>query len=76
MTAPKPPRGPSATQRYTDWDEQTLDLAACITCKHKHNDGPTCDAFPDGIPNDVLDGRNPHTEPIEGDGGIVWEEAT
>ena len=75
MTAPKPPRGPSAVQRYTDWDDETLVVAACVTCKHKHAGKATCKAFPDGIPADVLDGRNHHTEPIEGDGGIVWEEA-
>lgn len=36
-------------------------------------DVPTCDAFPDGIPGDVLDGLNDHTKPIDGDRGIRYE---
>lgn len=32
-----------------------------------------CKAFPSGIPDAVLLGRNPHTEPIPGDGGFRFE---
>jgi len=35
----------------------------------------TCDAFPDGIPNDIAYGDNPHDKPVEGDGGIRYERA-
>jgi hypothetical protein len=33
----------------------------------------TCDAFPDGIPDDVLFGDRPHTKPIAGDNGLQYE---
>lgn len=38
-------------------------------------DDPTfvCRAFPTGIPEDVLAGRNDHTQPIDGDGGLRYE---
>jgi predicted SprT family Zn-dependent metalloprotease len=51
---------------------------ACSYCKHNlmfkaglfrlH-----CDAFPDGIPDDILYGKNKHTSPHPGDNGIMFE---
>lgn len=35
-----------------------------------------CLAFPDGIPDDILDGEFDHTDPHEGDGGIMYEPRT
>jgi hypothetical protein len=51
----------------------------CFVCRHlDHPDeleAPmTCSAFPDGIPLMVLDGDVDHTKPIDGDGGIQFEE--
>lgn len=35
---------------------------------------PFCVAFPDGIPDNVAWGDNPHTRPIDGDGGTRFEK--
>jgi hypothetical protein len=54
-------------------------------CKHfrgvKQADGTEatevnyCEAFPDGIPDEIAYGDNPHTEPYVGDRGIQFELA-
>jgi hypothetical protein len=47
----------------------------CLRCKHFNYNKPgmTCLAFPDGIPEDVIEGIVEHREPIEGDHGIRFE---
>lgn len=45
----------------------------CDDCKHQHEDGVSCDAFPDRIPNDILMGRYDHKKPYPGDHGIRFE---
>lgn len=60
---------------------------ACATCARLHAndvDDPgeqlTCDAFPDGIPDEILSGQNRHTTPFDGDNGLtylsIFESAT
>ena len=44
----------------------------CTFCIHYLGD-EKCKAFPDGIPNDVFCGYIQHTEPVEGDNGIIFE---
>ena len=34
-----------------------------------------CDAFPSGIPESILEGRNMHKKRIPGDNGLQFEEA-
>lgn len=55
----------------------------CTRCLHLHDqadafdteDGAwTCDAFPEGIPEGILFGEIDHTQPVEGDHGIQYEE--
>jgi len=39
------------------------------------NQIPVCEAFPDGIPDEIAYGDNPHTEPLENqDNDIVYKE--
>jgi len=33
----------------------------------------TCKAFPKRIPQEILDGKNLHLKPVEGDHGIQFE---
>lgn len=35
---------------------------------------PVCEAFPDGIPDEIAYGNNPHTQPFPGDNGIQFKE--
>jgi hypothetical protein len=43
-----------------------------MTCRFYHRQAPTlaCDAFPDGIPDDIIYSRVDHRQPGEGDRGI------
>lgn len=45
----------------------------CKFCKHFQPAELTCAAFPEGIPVEIATGKNFHTEPVEGDGGIQFE---
>lgn len=47
---------------------------ACSTCKHRSKTVPgICLAFPDGIPFEILSGKNDHSTPVNGDHGIRYE---
>lgn len=49
----------------------------CMECGRFHRDrkemGLTCDAFPDGIPDEIIMGDSDHKEPVEGDHGLQFE---
>ena len=47
----------------------------CDLCKHRHpgTHPPTCDAFPERIPNDIRLMWADHRAPYPGDGGIRFE---
>lgn len=45
----------------------------CEYCLHKQR-GLTCDAFPEGIPDELIQ-RGEHKTPYKGDGGIRFEQA-
>ena len=55
----------------TDFDD--VIFAQCNSCDHYHNNGETCEAFPDGIPLDIISNEIDHREPVQGDNGIRWE---
>lgn len=51
---------------------------ACFACVHFHGWGalgPTCDAFPKQVPDDIYFGQVDHRQPFPGDHGIRWEPA-
>ena len=44
----------------------------CAICKHSTTQ-LRCDAYPKGVPDDILDGGFDHTKPFPGDNGIRFE---
>jgi hypothetical protein len=53
-------------------------VSLCTKCKHFHNqrlDANVCDAFPGGIPLDIIFMEFKHIAPYEGDHGIQFEPA-
>lgn len=51
----------------------------CLFCKRyreamKFGDPDTCDAFPQGIPEEILLGGFDHRKPFKGDGGVRFEQ--
>lgn len=50
----------------------TLPAPQCYSCVHFHGDS-VCNAFPEGIPEDILYSRHDHREPYPGDDGILFE---
>ena len=57
-----------------EWVNPLGALAPCNGCKH-YLKAYTCNAFPDGIPQVILDGTNRHTKPYPGDHDIQFEPA-
>ena len=48
----------------------------CFTCKHfRPFEGGGCDAFPDGIPDEITSGENEHSKPLPGQGNDIMFEA-
>lgn len=67
---------PSQAQRSTDLMSGPYKVPLCVVCRHL---GPfregrfTCGAFPEGIPEPIMDGRIDHRRPFAGDNGIRFE---
>ena len=51
----------------------TTQCADCANFDRETRTENVCLAFPDGIPEDILDGTFDHTQPHEGDNGIQYE---
>lgn len=48
----------------------------CVTCRFWHranHEAFTCDAYPDGIPEEIIQSEHDHHEPFRGDGGIQYK---
>jgi hypothetical protein len=49
----------------------------CFSCRHfrpVEDDKPySCDAFPEAIPDQIIDGQHDHLKPYAGDHGIRYE---
>lgn len=53
-------------------DREDIDPIICNHCKHRRK-GITCDAFPNGIPIEIIRSGE-HFLPVLGDNGVVFEE--
>jgi hypothetical protein len=57
----------------------TLLSSLCEVCKHiipgYGNNSPTCEAFTEGIPEEIWTNKVKHTNPYPGDKGIRFEPA-
>tara|TARA_B100001094_G_scaffold178723_1_gene172861 strand:+ start:3430 stop:3645 length:216 start_codon:yes stop_codon:yes gene_type:complete len=49
----------------------------CIACIHYDQNSMEhkCKAFPDGIPQEILESKHIHTTPFNGDSGILFESS-
>ena len=61
-------------ERFVDDDLAGISLGGCHCnqCAHVHDDGLTCNAFPGGIPAEILSGQRHHEEAYAGDHGIQF----
>jgi len=48
---------------------------SCVSCIRFNTDGAntTCNAFPKGIPEEILSGKHDHRKPFQGDNNIVYK---
>ena len=58
-----------------------MKLYSCIFCvnwigKVPDINKPTCKAYPEGIPEEILTGEVDHRTPYKGDHGIMFEKLT
>lgn len=61
------------TQEALFTSERIAHFEFCRLCKHK-NSPNTCQAFPQGIPIDILEGKKTHWQPIENQTNSVYFE--
>jgi hypothetical protein len=52
------------------------EISQCVSCRHKHDGGAWCDAYPEPsvIPEAILRNTADHRQPYEGDHGILYED--
>lgn len=54
--------------------KEIIDSDRCVSCLY-HSGGTACLAFPNGIPDEIIQGENQHTEPLPNQGNnLVYEE--
>ena len=49
-------------------------LSQCMDCKH-YLGHRLCEAFPNGIPEELFDGPTLHDVPFPGDGGVLYSQS-
>lgn len=60
------------TTRFQDQDATIAD-PICNQCTHLYKDQFGCEAYPDGIPKEILTGEVDHSKPYKGDHGIQFK---
>ena len=72
-TPPRTPEEKEASRRFARFFVRAEDLiwASCVSCERKSR-GSVCDAYPDGIPEVILNGQVDHKTPHPGDGGLTY----
>lgn len=53
-------------------EDMKVEMSSCMTCKRKRAGGPQCDAFPERIPDAILEMEHDHKTPYPGDGGLLY----
>lgn len=63
------------TNRFISTDENDINFTQCVECRHYHDNSEnfSCKAFPNGIPEDILNGDFDHREEYPHDNGIRFE---
>ena len=55
-------------------DVMKVSVPICVKCKHFNTEVWNCEAFPEGVPEIILTGRNSHSKPLPNQGNdIVFE---
>jgi hypothetical protein len=54
-------------------DPDDLIVSQCVWCVHRSADGVSCQAFPEGIPVEILLNEHDHRTSFGGDNGICYE---
>ena len=49
-------------------------ISQCVFCKHCAVNKVACSAFPQGIPNSIIQNLHDHREPFPGDGAMRFEK--
>ena len=69
--AEKRPDEPFNPDRWeTEIDKNNV--SQCLMCRRDRMDG-TCEAYPEGIPQEILRNDVDHNEPFKGDQGLTFE---
>lgn len=63
----------SAAKRMAWSKDQPFKVSQCLRCTRAHNTGPTCDAFPEAIPDVILLNEFDHHHPFPGDNGLQFK---
>lgn len=68
---------PDRLARFTDHiADRKFPPSSCGTCQRKSGFGPSCTAYPGGIPAVILSGEHDHKTPFPGDNGLLYDPFT